>query len=57
MYYVCLLQVMTMDNWPWIMYDTYNARGGFSFALFPLVIVLGMPRAAQPPPRHPYPYP
>ena len=31
---------MTMDTWPWIMYDTYNARGGFSFVLFPIAIIM-----------------
>ena len=39
--FLTVFQVMTCDSWPSIMHDTYNARGGFSFALFPLVIVLG----------------
>lgn len=32
---------MTCDNWPWIMWDTYNARGSSAFVLFPLIIILG----------------
>ena len=32
---------MTCDNWPSIMWDTYNARGSSAFVLFPLIIILG----------------
>ena len=35
------MQVMTCDNWPEVMWDTYNARGAFAFVLFPLVRALG----------------
>jgi len=46
-----------MDQWPSIMYDTYNARGGFGFALFPIAIILGTLLALTSYPSTPAPAP
>jgi hypothetical protein len=39
--FLTVFQVMTCDNWPWIMWDTFNAFGSFAFVLFPVIIILG----------------
>ena len=46
-----------MDQWPSVMYDTYHARGGFGFALFPIAIILGTLLALTSYPSTPTPAP
>ena len=36
-----VIQVITGDNWPWIMWDTYLTQGPLSLFFFPIVIVFG----------------
>ena len=41
MAFITVFQVMTTDNWPWLMYETYNASGYFALFFFPAVIIIG----------------
>eukprot|EP00966_Prymnesium_polylepis_P049117 1136516-Prymnesium_polylepis.1 len=35
------MQIVTTDNWPWIMWDVYLAQGPLALFFFPSVIVIG----------------